>query len=33
VVIRKAASRTRLVQIPDQDFFSILRQKLKWGQR
>jgi len=33
VVICKAASRTLLVQIPDQDFFSILRQKLKWGQR
>jgi NAD+ kinase len=33
VVIRKAASRTLLVQIPDQDFFSILRQKLKWGER
>ena len=31
VVIRRASSRTLLVQIPDQDFFSILRQKLKWG--
>lgn len=33
VIIRKAASRTRLVQCPDQDFFGVLRQKLKWGER
>jgi NAD+ kinase len=33
VVIRKTSSRTLLVQIPNQDFFSILRQKLKWGER
>jgi len=33
VTIRKAASRTLLVQNPEQDYFSILRQKLKWGER
>ncbi len=33
VVIRKAASRTLLVQNPEQNFFGILRQKLKWGER
>jgi len=33
VTIRKAASRTLLVQNPEQNFFGILRQKLKWGER
>jgi NAD+ kinase len=33
VVIRKAASRTMLVRIPSRNFFGILRQKLKWGER
>jgi len=33
VTIRRAASRTLLVQNPEQDYFSILRQKLKWGGR
>jgi NAD+ kinase len=33
VLIRKAAALTRLVQCPGQDYFSTLRQKLKWGER
>lgn len=33
VVIRKAVSRTLLVQVPGRSFFGILRQKLKWGGR
>jgi NAD+ kinase len=33
VVIRKTASRTLLVQNPQQTFYSVLRQKLKWGER
>jgi NAD+ kinase len=33
IMIRKAASRTRLVHCPDQDFFEVLRLKLKWGER
>ncbi len=33
VTIRKAAARTRLVHCPDRDWFSVLRQKLKWGER
>jgi NAD+ kinase len=33
VEIRKAGSPTLIVQSPDQDYFSVLRQKLKWGER
>jgi NAD+ kinase len=33
VRIRTAAARTRLVHCPDRDWFGVLRQKLKWGER
>jgi len=33
VAIRKSAARTRLVHCPDRDWFSVLRQKLRWGER
>ena len=33
VEIQKAASRIRLVRFPQKDFFSVLRTKLKWGER
>jgi NAD+ kinase len=33
VEIRKATSRIRLVRFPQKDFFSVLRTKLKWGER
>ena len=33
VEMRKAASRIRLVRFPQKDFFSVLRTKLKWGER
>jgi NAD+ kinase len=33
VEIRKAGSPTLIVQSHDQDYFSVLRQKLKWGER
>jgi NAD+ kinase len=33
VEIRKAAFRIRLVRFPQKDFFSVLRTKLKWGER
>lgn len=33
VEIRRAASRIRLVRFPQRDFFSVLRSKLKWGER
>jgi NAD+ kinase len=33
VEIRQAASRIRLVRFPQKDFFSVLRTKLKWGER
>lgn len=33
VEIRKAAARIRLVRFPQKDFFSVLRTKLKWGER
>ena len=33
VRIRKGAARTRLVHCPDRGWFSVLRQKLKWGER
>jgi NAD+ kinase len=33
VEVRQAASRIRLVRFPHKDFFSVLRTKLKWGER
>jgi NAD+ kinase len=33
VEIRQTASRIRLVRLPHTDFFSVLRAKLKWGER
>jgi NAD+ kinase len=33
VLIRKSAARTRLVHCPDREWFGVLRQKLKWGER
>jgi NAD+ kinase len=33
VQIEKAAARVRLVRFPRTDFFSVLRTKLKWGER
>ncbi|MBI4610262.1 MAG: NAD(+)/NADH kinase [Candidatus Rokubacteria bacterium] len=33
VEIRRAASRIRLVRFPEKHFFSVLRTKLKWGER
>jgi NAD+ kinase len=33
VEIRRAAARTRLLRGPHKDFFSVLRTKLKWGER
>ncbi|MGH7279869.1 MAG: NAD(+)/NADH kinase [Candidatus Rokuibacteriota bacterium] len=33
VEVRQAAPRIRLVRFPSRDFFSVLRTKLKWGQR
>ena len=33
VEICKAAARIRLVRFPQKDFFSVLRTKLKWGER
>jgi NAD+ kinase len=33
VEIRKATARIRLVRFPQKDFFSVLRTKLKWGER
>ena len=33
VEVRKAAARMRLVRFPQKDFFSVLRTKLKWGER
>lgn len=33
VEIRRAASRIRLVRFPQKHFFSVLRAKLKWGER
>ena len=29
----KAAPRMKLVRLPQKDFFSVLRTKLKWGER
>jgi hypothetical protein len=33
VEVRRAASRTRLLRFPQKHFFSVLRTKLKWGER
>jgi NAD+ kinase len=33
VEVEKAAARIRLVRFPQKDFFSVLRTKLKWGER
>jgi NAD+ kinase len=33
VEVRKAAASMRLVRFPQKDFFSVLRTKLKWGER
>jgi NAD+ kinase len=33
VEIRRAAARIRLARFPHTDFFSVLRTKLKWGER
>jgi NAD+ kinase len=33
VQVQQAASRVRLVRFPRTDFFSVLRTKLKWGER
>jgi NAD+ kinase len=33
VEVRQAAPRIRLVRFPQKDFFSVLRTKLKWGER
>lgn len=33
VEIRQADARIRLVRFPQRDFFSVLRSKLKWGER
>jgi len=33
VEIRRAGSRIRLVRFPQKHFFSVLRTKLKWGER
>ena len=33
VQVEQAASRVRLIRFPRTDFFSVLRTKLKWGER
>jgi NAD+ kinase len=33
VEIRRAAARIRLLRFPQKHFFSVLRTKLKWGER
>jgi len=33
VEVERAASRIRLVRFPEKHFFSVLRTKLKWGER
>jgi NAD+ kinase len=33
VEVEKAPARIRLVRFPQKDFFSVLRTKLKWGER
>ena len=31
--LRRASSVVELIQSPQKDYFEILRQKLKWGER
>jgi NAD+ kinase len=33
VEVQKASARIGLVRFPQKDFFSVLRTKLKWGER
>jgi NAD+ kinase len=33
VEVERATSRIRLVRLPQKHFFSVLRTKLKWGER
>jgi NAD+ kinase len=33
VQVEKAAARVRLLRFPHMDFFTVLRSKLKWGER
>ena len=33
VQVRRASARTRLLRFPQKHFFSVLRTKLKWGER
>ena len=33
VLVARAAARIRLLRFPHKDFFSVLRTKLKWGER
>ncbi|MFI5376035.1 MAG: NAD(+)/NADH kinase, partial [Candidatus Rokuibacteriota bacterium] len=33
VEVRRATARTRLLRVPQKHFFSVLRTKLKWGER
>ena len=33
VEVRRAAARIRLLRVPQKHFFSVLRTKLKWGER
>jgi NAD+ kinase len=33
VQVRRAASRIKLFRFPQKHFFSVLRTKLKWGER
>jgi hypothetical protein len=33
VEVWRAAARTRLLRFPQKHFFSVLRTKLKWGER
>jgi NAD+ kinase len=33
VEVRRATPRTRLLRVPQKHFFSVLRTKLKWGER
>lgn len=33
VEVRRASARTRLLRFPQKHFFSVLRAKLKWGER
>ncbi len=33
VEVRRASARIRLLRFPQRHFFSVLRAKLKWGER